>query len=65
MKERKLGPRITVSLDEDSYRELNMIAGRHEVSVSWLARYAISGFLQQCRSGAKIELTMIKQDEER
>lgn len=64
MKERKLGPRITVSLDEDSYRALNRIADKHEVSVSWLARYAIGGFLQQCRSGAKIELTMTNQDEE-
>jgi predicted transcriptional regulator len=62
MKERKLGPRITISLDEESYQELNKIAGRHEVSVSWLARYAIGGFLQQCRSGEKIELATIKQD---
>ncbi len=64
MKERKLRPRITISLDEESYQALNKIAGRHEVSVSWLARHAISGFLQQCRSGEKIELATIKQDEE-
>ena len=56
MKERKFGPRITVSLDEDSYRELNKIADMHEVSVSWLARYAIGEFLDQCKSGKKIEL---------
>jgi len=64
MKERKLGPRITVSLDEDSYLTLSRIADKYEVSVSWLARYAIGGFLKQCRRGAKIELTMTKQDEE-
>ncbi len=63
MKDRKLVPRITVSLDKDSYRQLNRIADRHDVSLSWLTRYAINEFLQQCRSGAKIELAMMMQDE--
>lgn len=51
-------------MDEDSYLTLSRIADKYEVSVSWLARYAIGGFLKQCRRGAKIELTMTKQDEE-
>lgn len=56
MKARKLETRITVSLDQDSYRELGRIAGMHEVSVSWLTRYAINEFLTQCKQGKKIEL---------
>lgn len=65
MKARKLETRITVSLDQGSHQELNRIAGMHEVSVSWLARYAISEFLSQCRQGKKIELTTAKQNEEK
>ncbi len=56
MKARKLETRITVSLDQDCYRELGQIAGMHGVSVSWITRYAINEFLAQCKQGKKIEL---------
>ncbi len=56
MKARRLETRITVSLEQDSYRELGRIAGMHAVSVSWLTRYAINQFLAQCEQGKKIEL---------
>ena len=58
MKIKRFGPRITISLDEETYQELNKIAGSHRVSVSWLARYAIDEFLDQCRKGRKIQLAI-------
>jgi predicted transcriptional regulator len=60
MKTKKLGPRITVSLDAGTYQELNRIAEAHRVSVSWLARHAIDDLLAQCRSGKKIQLVTDK-----
>lgn len=56
MKAKRFGPRITISLDEEAYQELNKIAESHRVSVSWLTRYAIDEFLNQRRKGQKIEL---------
>lgn len=65
MKGRKLASRISVSLDRDNYQELGRIADMHEVSVSWLTRYAINEFLAQCKQGKRIELVTADTREEK
>lgn len=57
-KRKTFGPRITISLDGATYQELNRIAETHRVSVSWLTRFAIDAFLEQCRSGKNIQLSI-------
>lgn len=46
MARQKKGPRITVSLSESDYKELMAMAEQHDVSLSWLARQAITEFLE-------------------
>lgn len=43
---RKFGPRLTVSLTTSDYDELNTLAQKDEVSVSWVVRRAVEQYLQ-------------------
>ncbi|GAB4142616.1 MAG: hypothetical protein Tsb0016_11110 [Sphingomonadales bacterium] len=43
----KKGQRITVSLSESDYAMLSALAERHDVSLSWIARKAITDFLER------------------
>lgn len=45
----KKGARITVSLSEEDHIELTALAEQSQVSLSWLARAAISDFLERYR----------------
>ncbi|RAX37845.1 ribbon-helix-helix domain-containing protein [Rhizobium tropici] len=48
-KSRKFGPRVTVSVTARDYDTLNVIAGRDDVSISWVVRRAIDEYLRQHR----------------
>lgn len=41
------GTRITVSLSEQDHATLSELAGRHDVSISWLTRQALFEFLDK------------------
>lgn len=43
----KRGQRITVSLADSDHAALSALADKHDVSLSWLARKAISDLLAQ------------------
>ncbi len=43
--------RITVSLPEDDHSALTALAAKHDVSLSWLARQAVSEFLVRQEDG--------------
>ena len=42
---KKFGPRLTVSLTENDYNRLNVLAEKDDVSVSWVVRRAIEDYL--------------------
>lgn len=44
-------PRITVSVREDEYDELTTIAEKHDISLSRIARQALSEFLERYKAG--------------
>ncbi len=44
---KKFGPRVTVSVTARDYDTLNVIAGRDDVSVSWVVRRAIDEYLRR------------------
>jgi hypothetical protein len=44
---RKFGPRITVSLEEQDFTDLEAIAKDSDVSISWVVRRAVSEFLNR------------------
>ncbi|MBZ5763044.1 ribbon-helix-helix domain-containing protein [Rhizobium sp. VS19-DR104.2] len=46
---KKFGPRVTVSVTSGDYDTLNAIAGRDDVSVSWVVRRAIDEYLRRHR----------------
>ncbi|MBX9989347.1 ribbon-helix-helix domain-containing protein [Phreatobacter oligotrophus] len=48
-KPKKFGPRVTVSVTAGDYDTLNVIAGRDDVSVSWVVRRAIDEYLRRHR----------------
>lgn len=48
-KTKKFGPRVTVSVTAGDYDTLNVIAGRDDVSVSWVVRRAIDEYLRRHR----------------
>jgi Ribbon-helix-helix protein, copG family len=48
---RRLGPRITISLAGADYDQLQALAAKSEVSVSWVVRRAIEEFLRKQRRG--------------
>jgi hypothetical protein len=48
-KSKKFGPRVTVSVTSVDYDTLNVIAGRDDVSVSWVVRRAIDEYLHRHR----------------
>jgi len=50
MARQKKGPRITVSLPEGDYTELMAMAEHHDVSLSWLARQAITEFIDRYKN---------------
>ncbi len=39
--------RLTVNLEAEEYRELQVLARQHKVSMAWLGRRAIISFLEQ------------------
>lgn len=43
----KKGHRITVSLSESDHAALSALAERHDVSLSWLTRKAVTDFLER------------------
>lgn len=47
---KKFGPRVTVSVTAGDYDTLNVIAGRDDVSVSWVVRRAIDEYLRRHRN---------------
>lgn len=40
-------PRISLTLDEKEYNELSDLSQKHQVSMAWICRKAISYFLEQ------------------
>lgn len=46
----KKGQRITVSLSESDYAALSALAESNDVSLSWIARKAITDFLERYKS---------------
>lgn len=54
--------RISVSLDEADYHDLNQLAGRGDVSVAWVIRRAIAEFLDKHRDAADAQLPLDLQE---
>jgi predicted transcriptional regulator len=54
----KKAARISVSLDDQDYRELSLIAQKSDVSVAWVIRRAISEFLVQQRGAGAGQLPL-------
>lgn len=52
-KSKKFGPRVTVSVTAGDYDTLNVIAGREDVSVSWVVRRAIDEYLRRHRDSQR------------
>lgn len=50
---RKFGPRLTVSLTGDDYEALSLLADKDDVSLSWLIRRAIEKYLLERQPGSK------------
>ena len=48
-KHKKFGPRLTVSLTGSDYDVLLALAEKDEVSISWVVRRAINGYLDNHR----------------
>jgi hypothetical protein len=42
--------RIAVNLDDEEFSELEAMADRHDVSLSWIGRQAVLEFLSRYRS---------------
>ncbi len=53
----KESTRVTVTFDEDVYRQLTAIAEKHGVSRSWVVRRAVSNFLEQ-HQGEQLQLAL-------
>jgi hypothetical protein len=53
-RQKKLGPRITVSVTPGDYDTLNTLANQDDVSVSWVVRRAIQGYLRRHRRPAQV-----------
>jgi predicted transcriptional regulator len=51
MSRAKKGERITVSLSGPDHAALAELADRHDVSLSWLVRQAVTEFLERSASG--------------
>ncbi len=43
--------RVTVTLEANTHSLLNEIAGKGDVSISWVIRYAVDNFLKEWRQG--------------
>ena len=55
----KKSTRITISLAEKEHRELCALSEKHDLSMSWLARQAVSEFLKRYEEGeAQLPLTL-------
>lgn len=48
-KQKRFGPRLTVSLTGTNYEALSILAEKDEVSVSWVVRRAIEEYLENHR----------------
>jgi len=46
----KKKPRISVSLPDHEYVEMSALSDKHDVSMAWLARQAITEFLERHRN---------------
>ncbi len=57
MARQQKGPRITVSLPENDHTELMAMAEHYDVSLSWLARQAITEFIAR-HENASMQLPM-------
>lgn len=58
MANRKLGHRVSVNLDQKTFQELSAIAQANDVSVSWVARYAVNELVSLQRSGRAVQLPL-------
>jgi hypothetical protein len=58
MANRKLGHRISVNLDQKTFQDLSAIAQANDVSVSWLARYAVNELVALQRAGRVVQLPL-------
>jgi predicted transcriptional regulator len=52
----KLRQRITISLDEESLRNVSSIASKNSVSIAWVIRYAVDNFLKEWKDGRQDQL---------
>lgn len=51
--------RISVSLSEQEYAELSVLAEKHRISLAWLGRQAVAEFLTRYRDRAlQLPLTL-------
>lgn len=57
-KQRKFGPRHTVSLTRSDYGSLAALAEKNDVSVSWVVRRAIDEYLENHRDEAEPALPL-------
>lgn len=51
MAKRKLNHRITISLDEETFKNVSRLAAEGRVSVGWIVRHAVDFFLKSEEGG--------------
>jgi hypothetical protein len=50
--------RITISLDEDDFKNLSRIADENDVSIAWVIRYAADNLLRERKEGHHQQLVL-------
>ena len=58
MSPKKKVARITVSLTQEEYSELEAVANANDVSLSWVTRRAINEYLGKYGQGTALELPL-------
>lgn len=54
-------PRLSISLPEQEYKELLVLAEKHHISLAWLGRQAIVEFLERYQ-GRELQLPLTMPD---
>lgn len=55
--------RLSVGLDPASYAKLSRLADRHEVSLAWMIRKAITDFIERQQENDQMELPLQRRAE--
>jgi predicted transcriptional regulator len=50
--------RITITLDEDAFKNLSRMATQNDVSIAWVMRYAVDNLLKEEKEGRHQQLVL-------